>query len=275
MTCRTIALCFTDGASAQTLARTGVALARQHGAHLLGLHVLPDPVVHASVSMYVTGEILTQIRAGQRDTALEIETAFKAAAEAEGVTPEWRCLEARLATIGERLCESARAADLVLVMRPERDAAGRPQEELIRNAGRPVLMIPPGYQPGALGASAVIGWSATREATRAAHDARLLLDEGAEVVLLSVEKAPDPGEQDYPANEMAAMFSRHGMKATVTHRSPGESRIAEVIEREAFETGTGFIATGAFGHSKAYDFVLGTVTRDLMQRAKRPVLFSK
>ncbi|MBB3711795.1 nucleotide-binding universal stress UspA family protein [Limimaricola variabilis] len=275
MTCRTIALCFTDTASAPTLARAGAALARHHGAHLLGLHVLPDPVVHASISMYVTGEILNQIRARQRDTALEIETAFKKAAEAEGATPEWRCLEARLATIGERLCESARAADLVLVMRPERDAAGRPQEELIRNAGRPVLMIPQGYQPAALGASAVIGWSATREATRAAHDAVLLLDKGAEVVLLSVEQAPDPGEQDYPANEMAAMFSRHEMNATVTHRSPGGSRIAEVIEREAFETGASFIATGAFGHSKAYDFVLGTVTRDLMQRAKRPVLFSK
>ena len=112
MTCRTIALCFTDTASAPTLARAGAALARHHGAHLLGLHVLPDPVVHASISMYVTGEILNQIRARQRDTALEIETAFKKAAEAEGATPEWRCLEARLATIGERLCESARAADL-------------------------------------------------------------------------------------------------------------------------------------------------------------------
>jgi len=230
MTCRTIALCFTDIQSAETLARTGATLARRHGAHLLGLHVLPDPFVHPSTSIYLTGEIVTQIRSGQRDTARQIETAFLSAAESEGMTPEWRCLEARLVTVGERLCENARAADLVLVARPEREGGGRPQEELICNAGRPVLMIPPGYASATIGALAVIGWSATREATRAAHDARLLLDEGAEVVLLSVEKAPDPQERDYPANDMAAMLSRHGLKATVTHRMPGERRIAEVIE---------------------------------------------
>lgn len=275
MTCHTIALCFTEPSTAENLARTGAALARRHGAHLLGLHVLPDPFVHPSASIYITGEVVTQIRSGQRDTARQIETIFADAAEREGVTPEWRCLEARLATMGERLCESARAADLVMVASPEYDGAGRAQEELIRNSGRPVLMVPPDYAPNSLGASVVIGWSPTREATRAAHDARMLLDKGAEVILLCVEKAPDPGERDYPANDMAAMLSRHGMNTTVTHRMPGQSRIAEVIEREAFEAGAGFIATGAFGHSKAYDFVLGTVTRDLMRHAKRPVLFSK
>ncbi|EYD72779.1 universal stress protein [Limimaricola hongkongensis] len=275
MTNRTIALCFTEPESAEALARTGAALARRHDAHLLGLYALPDPFVHLPASIYFTGEVVTQIRARQGDAARQIEKVFLAAAESEGVTPEWRCLQARLATVGERLCESARAADLVLVARPEDEAAGRPQEELIRNLGRPVLMIPPGYAPAALGASAVIGWSTTREATRAAHDALLLLDARAEVVLLSVDKAPGADEEDYPANDMAAMFSRHGMNATVTHRVPGDRRIAEVIEREAFETGASFIATGAFGHSKAYDFVLGTVTRDLMRHAKRPVLFSK
>ncbi|MCP1168935.1 universal stress protein, partial [Limimaricola sp. ASW11-118] len=143
MSCRTIALCFTETESAETLARSGAALARRHGAHLMGLFVLPDPYVYPATSIYLTGEIITQIRSGQRDTAQQIEAAFLSAAEREGVTPEWRCLEARLATVGERLCESARAADLVLVARPEHETAARPQEELIRHAGRPVLMIPP------------------------------------------------------------------------------------------------------------------------------------
>jgi nucleotide-binding universal stress UspA family protein len=35
------------------------------------------------------------------------------------------------------------------------------------------------------------------------------------------------------------------------------------------------LATGAFGHSRAYDFVIGAATRALLNDAKLPVLFSK
>ena len=35
------------------------------------------------------------------------------------------------------------------------------------------------------------------------------------------------------------------------------------------------IAIGAFGHSRAYDFIIGTATRDLLGRSNLPVLFSR
>ena len=35
------------------------------------------------------------------------------------------------------------------------------------------------------------------------------------------------------------------------------------------------IVTGAFGHSRAYDFVIGATTYALLRDAKLPVLFSK
>ena len=44
---------------------------------------------------------------------------------------------------------------------------------------------------------------------------------------------------------------------------------------EAFESGADMIVTGAFGHSRVYDFVIGAVTRDLLHNAELPVLYSK
>ncbi|SDF25004.1 universal stress protein [Limimaricola pyoseonensis] len=275
MTIRTIALCFTDATRAETLARAGAALAREKGAHLLGLYVMPDPQIYPAVSLHMTGEILSQIRDRQRDTAREVQAVFEARVAAEGVAGEWRGLEAKYITPAERMVESVRAADLVMLERPEGDRTGRGEEEIIRASGRPVLMIPPGWEPAPLGRSAVIGWSETREAARAAHDAIDLLDEGAEVTLLSVAMLPDRDAHHYPAQDMATMLSRHGLSATVVHRDAGSSKISEILEREAFRTGAGLIVTGAFGHSRAYDFVLGTVTWSLLRGAKRPVLFSK
>ncbi len=35
------------------------------------------------------------------------------------------------------------------------------------------------------------------------------------------------------------------------------------------------IAIGAFGHSRAYDFVIGAATRDLLRHSELPVMFSR
>lgn len=275
MAIKTIALCFTDAAQAETLIRAGAALAREKGAHLLGLHVMPDPQIYPAVSSHMTGEVLSQLRDRQRDAAREVQAVFDARVAAEGVAGEWRCLGAKYITPAERMVESVRVADMVMVGRPDGDCTGHGEAEIIRASGRPVLVIPPGWEPAPLGRAAVIGWSETREAARAAHDAVDLLEKGAEVTLLGVAKLPDRDAHHYPAQDMATMLSRHGLRARVVHREAGSSKISEILEREAFQTGAGLIVTGAFGHSRAYDFVLGTVTWSLLRNARRPVLFSK
>jgi nucleotide-binding universal stress UspA family protein len=74
---------------------------------------------------------------------------------------------------------------------------------------------------------------------------------------------------------MTDMFARHGLKTTLEHRDPMGDSIAEVLENVAFEKGADLIVTGAFGHSRAYDCVLGATTYALLREQKLPVLFSK
>ncbi|MBT8412810.1 MAG: universal stress protein, partial [Boseongicola sp.] len=57
-------------------------------------------------------------------------------------------------------------------------------------------------------------------------------------------------------------------------RDRAGAEVAEVLMKQAFEQGADMIVTGAFGHSRVYDFVIGAVTHNLLKDAKLPVLFS-
>jgi nucleotide-binding universal stress UspA family protein len=75
--------------------------------------------------------------------------------------------------------------------------------------------------------------------------------------------------------ELSEMLARHDLKTTLEHRHPVGDGIADVLNKTAFEKGADLIFTGAFGHSKAYDFVLGATTHALLRDAQIPVMFSK
>lgn len=136
--------------------------------------------------------------------------------------------------------------------------------------------MPASFDGSVIGQTVLIGWSATREATRAAFDALALKNNDATGYLLTVSRRATPdADVMASAKEMAATLSRHGHEVTVVHRAAEGADIADVLMREAFERGADMIVSGAFGHSVVYDFVIGAVTHDLMQQATVPVLFSK
>ena len=80
---------------------------------------------------------------------------------------------------------------------------------------------------------------------------------------------------DHAANDLAAALARHGLQVKVVHRDKDGDKVADVLNHEAFEMGADMVVSGAFGHSRVYDFVIGAATRALLKGAKLPVLFSK
>ena len=76
------------------------------------------------------------------------------------------------------------------------------------------------------------------------------------------------------AKELALAYDRHGIRAEVIERTDDGIAIGSVLENEAFERGADLIVTGAFGHSRVYDFVIGATTTHLLDSMTAPVLFS-
>lgn len=279
MTLKTILVCLTTVEHAATLLKLAVPLARRHNAHLLGLHTLEALLVYPSIAMHIPEPAFVEFTTSQREEAAQIEAIFSKHTKNEDFPSEWRLLKAESATASDRMVDCARACDLVIMGQEDRDAdrydQRRAQSLVIRDSGRPVIVVPTGYDGPPVGDNILLGWSNTREAARAAHDLTLVAGQGAKVTVLRVIDRIMDELSDAEAIDLAAMYDRHGLKVELQHRENGGDGIAALLGRYAFEKGSDLIVTGAFGHSRAYDFVLGATSHALLRDARLPVMFSK
>lgn len=276
---KTILVCLTTVEHAETLLKVAVPLARKHGAHLVGLHTIEALVVYPGIAMHVPGSAFAAFNESQKKEAEAISQVFIRHTEKEDFVSEFRLVRAEAVSASERMVESARAADLVIMSHEDKETdrydQRHAQTQVIRESGRPVIIVPLGYDGPEIGGNLLLGWSDAREATRAAHDMLGLADEGATLTVLRVGKEPADALTDSRGIDMIEMFARHGLRSTLEYREVGREGIAGVLNSVAFEKGADLVVTGAFGHSRAYDFVVGATTYALLRDQKVPVLFSR
>lgn len=279
MQLKTILVCLTTKEHAATLMKVAVPLARRTGAHLIGLHTLEALEVYPGIAMHVPAESFRAFNASQQAEADAIEAIFNDHTRAEDFVSEYRLVQAQSNTASERMIESARAADLVIMAHEDKTAdrfdQRRAQSDVIRQSGRPVIIVPLDYDGPEIGKKILLGWSDTREAARAAHDLLSVAEPQAEVVVLRVQPNASNEMRDSDLLDMTSAMARHGHKVELRHLSPDGQSIADVLVNAAFEQGCDLVATGAFGHSNAYDFVVGATSKALLRDARLPVLFSK
>jgi nucleotide-binding universal stress UspA family protein len=297
-------------ASAQSAARLALAasLALRHGAELIGLcpHGLlalseareaPSGYPLPSGVQGIAGlsvESAAPPPAGGPDPnspaeqAERIGEAFREALALHGLAGAY---ETAVGPPAVAVIKRARTADLVVLGQPDPDDPLAPAfrhviEDVLMAGGRPVLLIPYAGHFATLGANVLLGWTETREATRAAHDALAVLDAGAKLTILTVRHGAEPeGRSELPAAAPARHLARHGFETRaaeaiaegitppsyVVRPSTAE---ADVLLNYASDIGADLLVVGAYGHSRARELVLGGVTRALLSYMTLPVLMS-
>lgn len=275
MTARTMMVYLPSAEDAERVLPSAVALANRTNAHLIGLHVIEAIIVYPSATMYAAVPDTEAFAEAQRQRAEEVRKVFEAKTAGEAFVAEWRAVEVRGGGVARAAADQARSVDLVIAPQaaPERGAFDEPEivADIVRKSGRPVLMIPYAGSFETIGARPLIGWSATREAARAVHDAFDVFTDDAEALILT---AGDEGQADESARDLAAALNRRGVGADIAHRDASGIAIGDVLLNEAAESGRDLIVVGAFGHSRVYDLVIGAVTSKLMRSMTAPVLFS-
>ena len=264
--------------------RLGIAadLAIRHGAHLTGLFVVDVPNTDffygAGLPMAGLGpdQLVDVMTAEARAAAEPVEANFQQVLRLNKIPGEWRLVEGHTPAV---LSADARYADLVVVGQPDdprrQDHRGRlAVETTLMTAGRPVLTIPYAGEFPALADHVLVAWNASREATRAVHDALPLLVTAKQVTILAVNPRAAVDEDDAPHTDLAAHLARHGVKAETTRTVAEDISDGEALLSYASDISATLIVAGGYGHSRAREMIFGGVTRTLLAEMTVPVFFS-
>ncbi len=199
----------------------------------------------------------------------------------KGETIPWevRIAESRLGDPGRMLSLHARHSDLVIMAGPSSapdDAVVRELfGDLLLESGRPLLVIPSGHQARLPATHVVVAWQPTREATRALHDALpfLLLASSVDVVTVDPVVSESGHGQD-PGVDIGTHLARHGLEVNVVAIPRRGEGVAQALLRHATESGAQLLVAGGYGHNRLRAWMLGGTTRELLQAAHIPVLYS-
>ena len=277
MSYKTILVHLNDERRARHILAPAVALARNFGAHLIGLHVFPAYHLTPPISLPVGANLIGNIRRQIQDETDRIKAAFELQTANEPFSAEWRSITTDRVEPATVVRTHVRAADLIVASQadPKWDFSSILDfpERIALEGGRPVFVVPNGdWTPRVPPRNITIGWNGRREAARAIFDALPFLKQAEHVHVLTVEDG-DEQQHGLPDTALADALGRHGVKATISKVKPAKSAPEEVRER-AIAHQSELLVLGAYGHSRFREFAFGGVTRHILRKMTIPVLFS-
>lgn len=279
MSYKTILVSLNEVGRLPELVAAAVTLARETGAHVSGLYVVPAVQVYPSVGFEAAPQVFEGNRSFFKDNTQRVKQAFEEAMRREGLSHDFHQIDARTPVIADEVVAAGRVADLVIVSATnpeeitgvERDFV----EQTVMALGRPVIVLPYKGKAAVSLNEVIIGWDGGREASRAAFDALPLLKKAAKVRVVRIDPQKDPSLRGSVAGaDLAEALARHGVKAEAQGYPTDGQDEGQALMRCAADSGAGLIVMGAYGHSRLAEFIFGGATRFVLNRLVCPVLMS-
>lgn len=196
-------------------------------------------------------------------------------AKGSGLTPHTEILKGDLGQLKVRFSMRARLHSLVVAEagKPGELLGGELVEPFIFDSGRPVLILPNGYDGAISLDQMLIAWDGSTGAARAVWDSLPLLRLAKIIEIVTITGEKNLGETA-PASSLAPMLSYLGKDINVAAVKYDGTSAASLIRDHAAEIGAGVIVQGAYGRSRWREFVLGGVTREMLRDSALPILMS-
>jgi nucleotide-binding universal stress UspA family protein len=273
---KTILAHFDSTERAAARLRLAAAVADDFDAHLAAVYSIMSPLYSepfvADGGAFVAQELL---RFQERKDA-DAKAAFDRVAPTLGRAVEWRTEAGDPAAV---LNEQARYADLTVIGQYDNDQPNDTTPDfigrVIMGSGRPTLVVPYAGEFKSVGRRVMVSWNASREAARAVSSAMPILRRAEEVQVTTFNARPGRGGHgDLPGADIATFLARHGVKANVSGSTSKDVDIGNMILSRADDFQCDLIVMGGYGHSRAFEFVMGGATRTLLESMTVPVLFA-
>lgn len=263
---------------AQRRGQIAADLANRFDADLAGVFLTPAPpaaYLGGSLEAAPPAAVLKDLTEAHARAVLANAKAARATLEQAGGQKliTWREIDG--AGPGE-LIEAARSADLVIMPGPPentREGVFAPADTVALGAGGPVIAVPDTSSATSIGRRVLVAWSGSRESARALRDALPLLAHADEVsgVIVDHPAGARDGEQ-----VLEAFLRRHGCRSVTVQRLPegGRPPSEVILQHAAHAVQADLIVMGLYGHSRLREFILGGVSREMLDDSPIPLLLS-
>ena len=270
-----IVVYLTVGIKQDAAADYAVSLASAFKAHVVGIAFIDNPKISPNLVAGIPAELIDARRAAAEGLAKEAVARFQAAAKKAGVATGSEILDIAPGSAGEQFGRLARHFDLSVIRQagPDDKAQEPVIEAALFESGRPLIVVPYAHKQGAKFDRVMVDWDGSRTAARAIGDAMPLLEHAKQIDVVTVATGAVKGAEN-PATEIGRHLSRHGLKVEVKRIVAGSIDVTNAILNHAADTSADFMVMGGYGHSRLREFILGGVTRGIMEAMTVPTLMS-
>jgi len=260
---------------------TALVVANRFGAHIEALHVMqrPEdaaPYMFSHISSRLRQSFIREAEKTERDKAAEARAQFDEFCTRHGVrlvaqpalqpgaTAAWREEPGRA---GEVLIRCARLADVVAVARPRtrtevvrRSPIGQNLEAVMLDSGRPVLIVPPGWQAKRV-EHAAIGWNESLEVSRALAMTMPWLEQMSAVSVIASER------RRKSADRLAEYLAWHGVEAQVRILDNKGDSVGKSMLDTCIAIGAELLVVGGYSRARTRQLMFGGVTQHLLKHS--------
>ncbi len=271
---KSILTCTDSESEPENHVAAAIELTRRFDAHLTIAALGCEPDFPPSAFGDFPGLETAEIFAQSRERAEALARKAGELVERHGIRGDATPLVGSYAGLPRAFGRLARFSDLVVLGQPGAATSHQAAVNLIEGSlfdGDAAALVCPETIPKAPGGSVVIGWNGDREALRAVRRAIPILSRASNVEIAIIDPSETGGD---PGADLAVFLARHGIAVDVATHAQTRHSVSEVLRQRVVDRDADLLVMGAYGHSRFREFVIGGVTRDILEASPVPVLLA-
>lgn len=256
--------------------RAAHRLAATHGAELEVLYAVTPALLQYPMAVAADSQLAGMLAALDVETRARVRAAFERERLQVGLpTLPWSETDD-----GPILAFKRRAfeADLLVLSQVDPDEQARSQvpvdfaPSVMIETGKPALMLPYIDTAADFGRTVLIAWKDTAASARAVTAALPMLRLATSVHVASWDESAEAAATESLSIEH--FLRRHAVTAKIHRGGRPTAHVGELLLSLAADLQADMIVMGCYGHSRAREWLLGGVTRTLLQSMTVPVLMA-
>jgi nucleotide-binding universal stress UspA family protein len=255
-----------------------VQMGRKYQATVTGMTVSRPEPFESHLQRWIPDNVKESMVTARLEASKSIEAKFREQIAALGFDGEtqWLVEEGQPDLT---LARSARFFDILIIgqfltaFKTEHRSVD--PQELLQRAGKPIIIVPKGYQPRPFREVAAVAWDGSRHAARALTDAMQILETKKKLYILSAhaeKQSRDIG--DLPGLDLQIHLKRHGVESELVAFDSTTHGVGPALLEKCAALDPDVLVMGAYGRAKFGAQFFGGVTRYVLQNHTVPVLLS-